>query len=109
MRFSAKRKRETVGFAIEPWPPRTKFKKKRESFSFFFSSFFLYPRRGLLLSLRSSFEASFLHAQTKEEGSVKIQISGVAVIKRYERARAGRPYSFHRWYIISLPVCRACN
>ena len=117
MRFSAKRKREIVGFAIEPWPPRNEIQKIRESFSFFFFFFFfLFSPVGFILVSRSLIVAATLlrslHAQTKEERSREIQISGVAVIKRnprYERALAGGPCSFHRWYIISFPVCRACN
>lgn len=83
---------------------RTKFerrKRRRPGCLQFFPE--VYPRRDLSL-FEPSFEASFLHAQTKRNVPGEIQISGVAVIKRNPRYEcAGRPCSFRGWCIISLP------
>lgn len=83
---------------------RTKFerrKRRRPGCLQFFPE--VYPRRDLSL-FEPSFEASFLHAQTKRNVPGEIQISGVAVIKRNPRYEcAGRLCSFRGWCIISLP------
>lgn len=65
------RKGEIVGFAIERWPrdravARTKFERRKRRPGARCLQFFpeVYPRRDLSL-FEASFEASFLHAQTK--------------------------------------------